>query len=64
MGVLQAVKAAACAGENLCFPPGIVPMTPCLARHRANPGTGTRRMTYTDLLTRGAVTPRLMMMTV
>jgi hypothetical protein len=39
-------------------------MTPCLARHRANPGTGTRRMTYTDLLTRGAVTPWLLMMTV
>jgi len=44
MGVLQAVKAAACAGGSLCSPgpPGIVAVAPCLARHRTNPGTGTR----------------------
>jgi hypothetical protein len=44
MGVLQAVKAAACAGGSLCRPgpPENVSVTPCLARHWANPGMGTR----------------------
>lgn len=62
--VLQATKAAACARESLGFPgpPRIVAVTPCLARHRANPGTGTRSMAYTSDRV-GAVAPWLLMTT-